>query len=376
MLPHHPKNEIHDETRSPLPAQSPEAALPGRDRLRVAVGGRLDAMLAPGGGEVQMHCTVKGLRRLGVDARPWRPWEESLEPCEVLHLFGSVREWLPLARRAKALGVPVVVSTIAWFSLTGYWRSGSSLPGRLAAAGKFLLRAGWSGWPSWRRELYHTADLLLPNSQAEAEQLVRYFGVSHEKIHVVPNGADSGLAQADPRPFAELVGCRGFVLCAGRIEPRKNQLGLLRALRGSGATVVILGDPVPGYEDYFAACRRAADRHVRFVSRLEHDDPLLASAYAAAGCVALCSWFETPGLVALEAGMQGVPLVLTSGGCTREYFGPDAFYANPHRADEIRAAVRSALASGRNLGLAHRLRNHFSWEVVAQVTEEAYRKVM
>ncbi len=35
--------------------------------------------------------------------------------------------------------------------------------------------------------------------------------------------------------------------------------------------------------------------------RLDHDDPLLASAYAAARVFALPSWFETPGLAALEA---------------------------------------------------------------------------
>ena len=77
---------------------------------------------------------------------------------------------------------------------------------------------------------------------------------------------------------------------------------------GSDAPIVILGDVVPGHERYLAECRRAAGDGVMFIDRLEHGDPLLSGAYAACGCLALASWYETPGLVALEAGMSGTPL--------------------------------------------------------------------
>ena len=45
---------------------------------------------------------------------------------------------------------------------------------------------------------------------------------------------------------------------------------------------------------------------VSWLGRLDHHDPLLASAYAAARVFALPSWFETPGLAALEAGPGGL----------------------------------------------------------------------
>src|SRR5262249_18494063 len=158
--------------------------------------------------------------------------------------------------------------------------------------------------------LYRDVDLLLPNSQAEAEQLLRYFDVRPEQVHVVPNGADERFVSAAPQRFASLVGVRNFVLYAGRIEPRKNQLGFLSAMHGTDVPIVTLGDVVPGHEAYLARCRRMAGDNVKFIDRIGHDDPLLPSAYAACGCLALASWFETPGLVALEAGMSGVPLVL------------------------------------------------------------------
>jgi glycosyltransferase involved in cell wall biosynthesis len=133
---------------------------------------------------------------------------------------------------------------------------------------------------------------------------------------------------------------------------------------------------VPGCEWYADRCRRAADGRVKFLGRLDHDDPLLSSAYAACGCLALVSWFETPGLVALEAGMSGVPLVLPEGGCAREYFGPMAAYVRPNDRTSIRGAVLAAVRSGRSPVLARHVREHFSWTAAARATRDGYEKVI
>ena len=343
---------------------------------QVLLAGKLTALDAPGGGEIQMLATARALRAAGIDARLWRPWEERLAGTGCLHLFGSLPEHGPLVEAARRQRVPVVLSTVAWFDLASYWRQPRGTFGRLAACTGFLARASWPRLPSWRRQLYHAVDLLLPNSNAEAEQLVRYFGVPARRIRVVPNGADPAFARGDPEPFARLAEGRGFVLCAGRIEPRKNQLGLVRAMRGTGVPVVLLGDAVPGHESYADACRRAAGKNVRFVGRLDHDDPLLASAYAACGCLVLASWYETPGLAALEAGMSGVPLVLPAGGCAREYFGENAVYVRPGDARGIRRAVLGALSGGRNPALAEHVRENFAWTAAARATREAYERVL
>jgi glycosyltransferase involved in cell wall biosynthesis len=341
----------------------------------VLLAGKLTALEASGGGEVQMAATGRALRDLGLDARCWRPWEERLAGVRLLHLFGSLPEHPAVVEAARRQRVPVVLSTIAWFSLAGYWAEPRPLVRRLAACAGLAVRCLWPRVRSWRRKLYQSVDLLLPNSHAEAEQLVRYFGVPMRRIHVVPNGADPRFRTADPEPFARQVGGPGFVLCAGRIEPRKNQRALLRALHGSGLRVVLLGGAVPGYEGYLAECRRVADERVQFVGPLEHDDPRLASAYAACGCLALCSWYETPGLAALEAGMSGAPLVLPHGGCAREYFGPHAEYVRPTDLRGIRRAVTEALLRGRSAELAEKVAGSFSWAAAARATLEAYRRV-
>jgi len=352
-------SEIGEETRTPT----------------VLLAGKLTALESPGGGEVQMLALHRALGSAGVCAGMWRPWEERLEEADCLHLFGSLPEHLPVVEAARRQDVPVVLSTVAWFDLASYWRQPRPALERLAACARFLARAGCPKLPSWRRRLYHAVDLLMPNSNAEAEQLVRYFGVPAERIHVVPNGADERFGRADPEPFVRLVGARDFVLMAGRIEPRKNQLGVIRAMRGTRVPTVVVGDVVPGYEWYGDECRRAAGEHVRFVGRLDHDDPLLASAYAACGCLVLAGWYETPGLAALEAGMSGAPLVLPEGGSAREYFGRMAAYVKPGDLAGIRRAVLRALLRGRSPALAEHVRESFSWAAAARATLEGYRKV-
>src|SRR5262245_2779764 len=194
----------------------PEHGCEGRGvPLRVLLAGKLTALAAPGGGEVQMRATAEALRRLGVAARMWRPWEDDLSQCDCLHLFGSVPGHLSVIGAARQRGVPVVLSPIAWYDLRSLWHEPRSLARRLAGCGKFLLRAAVPRIPSWRRRLYQAADLLLPNSRAEARQLQAHFGVPRERIHVVPNGADVRFSEAMPDTFVQRFGVRDFVLYAG-----------------------------------------------------------------------------------------------------------------------------------------------------------------
>jgi len=359
--------------RTSLPvARGRTRALPD---TKVLLAGKLTALDAPGGGEIQMAAMAESLPELGIDARLWRPWEDAIEDVDCLHLFGSEREHLPLVEAARRRGVPVALSTIAWFELANCLREPRPVVRRLAAGARFVARAVCPRLPSWRRKLYQSVDLLMPNSNAEAQQLMHYFGVPAERIHVTPNGADTRFADADPRPFRELMGTDEFVLYAGRIEPRKNQLGFLCAMRDSDVPIVMLGDVVPGYQWYFEQCRRMAGDNVRFIPRIEHDDPMLASAYAACGCLVLASWFETPGLVALEAGMSGSSLVLPKGGCAVEYFGQQAMYVKPDDFQGIRRAVESALARGRSRRLANHVQTYFSWKAAAEITVSGYNKL-
>jgi glycosyltransferase involved in cell wall biosynthesis len=333
------------------------------------------AFQSPGGGENQLVRTARHLEAHGVAVRPFSPWTDRLGAARLVHLFGMSREGLELARVARAMGVPVVLSPICWFEP----RAVAALAkGRTQAAwdlAKWCVRATVPRVPSWRRELLHVADAILPNSDAEGHQLVRLFGADPGRIRVVPNGVDRRFAACEPSLFREIHGAGDFVLYVGRIEPRKNVLGLVRAVRASGYPLVALGDAVPGHEGYVEVCRREGGGFARWIPRVDHDNPLLASAYAACRVFALPSWFETPGLAALEAGLAGRPVVITPFGCTREYFGDRAHYARPDRPAEIARAISLAWEKGPSPQLSQTIGSRFLWSEVARKTAEVYDEV-
>ena len=251
---------------------------------------------APGGGENQLIQTARHLEELDVPVRLFSGWTDRLEAARLLHLFGMSREGLELARVARAVGIPVLLSPICWYEP----RALAALEGhpvrKLASLAAWGLRHIAPVIPSWRRELLRLADRVLPNSRAEAMQLVRLFGVARERIRVVPNGVLPSIGVASPERFQQRLQTGPFVLYVGRIEPRKNTLGLIRAISPLTMPMVVIGEAPPGHKRYEEECRRAGRDQVVWFGRLDHHDPLLASAYAAARVFALPSWFRNAGL--------------------------------------------------------------------------------
>ena len=333
------------------------------------------AFQAAGGGENQLVQSGIHLEELGVPVRLFSPWTDRLETARVLHLFGMSREGLELAQIANKRNVPVVLSPICWYEPRALAALELGLPRKLASLAGWGLRSIAPTVPSWKRELLQLADFVLPNSRSEAIQLVRLFGVCREQIRVVPNGVSPSIASASPDLFHARWGTAPFVLFVGRIEPRKNPLALIKAVRRLGLRLVVIGEAPPGCDEYERVCRSAGGSHVSWLGRLDHHDPVLASAYTAARVFALPSWFETPGLAALEAGLSGCPIAITPYGSTRDYFGDMVHYARPDREPEIRRAVMKCWEDGPDARLSRSIATNYLWPNVAQITAEVYDHV-
>lgn len=223
--------------------------------------------------------------------------------------------------------------------------------------------------------MMRVSDLLFPNSEMEARQLERYFHVPRERIFVVPNGVDASFAEAKPDGFIEKFGIKDFVLCVGRIEPRKNQLNMIRALNGTGIPFVIVGDYVKQYPAYYEQCRKEAGKNVRFLGAFAHKSGLLASAYAACNTFLLASWLETPGLAALEAALAGAKVVITEEGSTREYFKNHATYVSPENIRDIRDKTLKSFNDSRGARLKEHIAGCYLWTHVARKILEGYQRL-
>ncbi|MBI1323930.1 glycosyltransferase [bacterium] len=345
---------------------------------------------APGGGEVQLIKTGIALQARGCRVGLFNPWRDKIADARLIHLFGLHPEFEAVAALAKSAGIGVVISPICWYDPRAQWALAPGwLSGGLAVAKHCML----SHVPplrhrAWRSRLLRLADAVLPNSRAEADQLHRLLGVRAHRLHVVPNAvdlddsADFGRSATDAHEYgsgnAWLSDFGDYVLYAGRIEPRKNVLGLIHACRALDLPLVVIGSAPAESESYMHRCREAAaGARVRFTGSLPKGDPRLAAALASARVFALPSWFETPGLATLEAAAVETPVVVTIRGSTREYFGDDVHYCDPADPATIREALAAAWDHPRATRpeLAARIRQNWSWNETARMTEAIYDAV-
>lgn len=328
-----------------------------------------------GGAEIQLFKTKQALEDLGVEVYFFDQWQMKVTDFDLVHNFTGDPSTYPLCAHVKKCGIPLVVSTIYWPVLEYYLRSDTTLMKKMLALGYHCYKKVFS-MTDLQKQIYQMADLLLPNSLTEARKVSSDFAVKMEKNFVVPNGVDSKFMTATAELFYQKYGIRDFVLSVGRIEPRKNQLNIIKALKGTGIPLVIIGEPAYQPHPYYEACMREKDENVHFLGYINHDDPLLMSAYAACNTFVLASWYDTPGLVALEAGLAGAKLVITGKGSTRDYFTDYAAFVNPRSVGEIRSAVLEKFKQPRTEALKLHIARNFLWKHVGQKTLEAYQKLL
>ncbi len=338
----------------------------------------------PGGHKVQAERTVEALRELGVDVSLGSGPDVSLDGVDVVHAIHADPAWM---LRARERGIPVVVSTIYWSkSYLMNHRHWKTTPQRINE----FLRNGASAVKGWRhraggvevdpvdadldvqfkktKRIFEGADLLLPNSESEAQAIRTELRV-HTPMHVVPNGVAPELFSLPPEGTP-----RSGVLYTGRIDPHKNQLALIRALAGSGIELTLAGPDHPHHPAYAKACRRAAGANVRLVGW--QDQAEIIRLFQSAAVHAMPSWFETTGLSSLEASLCGAAVVTTDRGYARDYFGSCATYCDPADPHSILSAVRQALELGGSSALRDRIRERYTWRHTAEATLTAYQRVV
>jgi D-inositol-3-phosphate glycosyltransferase len=240
------------------------------------------------------------------------------------------------------------------------------------------------------------ADVLIANTDLEAKQLINFYDADPGRVEVVHPGVDLRLFR--PRPQAEARAALGLpadaavLLFAGRIQPLKAPDVLLRAvavllerspeLRHRLVVPVVGGPSGSGLDHPDALADLARELGiadvVRFVPPVSQAG--LAQWYAAATLVAVPSYNESFGLVAIAPPASATPVVAAAvGGLpppVRD--GRSGLLVDGHRslpwADAIERVIRDEnLRESLSLGaLMHA--QEFSWEATARHTLEVYER--
>ncbi len=346
---------------------------------------------SPGGDTTQIEMTARYLRLLGVEVKIEIADEKiDYTSYDLIHFFNIIRpdDILPHINQP----IPFVVSTIfADFSeydkkvrrgvagfifrllsreqieylkvIARYFMKGDKIKST-----KFLLK----GQTKSIKYIVKRSRLLLPNSHSEYKRIYPLIQFDHPYRKIV-NAIDKNIFDSS---VVENSGYKDHVLCVGRIEGRKNQSNLIKAMIGTGIHLTIIGKAALNQTSYYEECKRLAlgASNIHFVDYMSHKD--LVSIYKAAKVHVLPSWCETTGLSSLEAAAMGCNIVITKKGDTEEYFGDMAYYCEPDDVESICKAVLSAHADPVNSKLQSFILKNYTWEQTALQTLEAYKSVL
>lgn len=332
--------------------------------MRVLLVGRAEGGLIRGGAEIQLDTTRNLLSRAGHDAVILSPEVE--EWGDLVHFFGLNESYWSLASLCQEKGTPYVVSSI-WYE-----------PGPAIRLRSLQLQRRIEGrFPRKSAKLLRGAARILIPSPEVAWRLATFFGADPARCAVVPSGAiDPTFINADEHAARQLFGLEGrYAVCVGNFLERKNQLGVIRALKGMNLPVVFAGGDSD--REYHAKCvEDARGEPFRFLGKVPHDGGVLASLVKGASVCVMPSRLEDFLIAGVEAGSVGKPLVLGSTWNAQEIYGSHAFYAHPADIDGIRAMTVAALASGDSAERAEWFCKKYSEEAFLQRTLDAYRSAL
>jgi D-inositol-3-phosphate glycosyltransferase len=216
-------------------------------------------------------------------------------------------------------------------------------------------------------EVIAAADRLVANTAGEARQLTGLYGADASRVETVHPGVDLSVfrpgRQADARRALGLPAGAVVLLFAGRMQPLKGPDILLRAVAdmirddpglGHRLAVVFVGGPSGlGRNDPDMVTQLAARLGISGVVRLEPPcpQPELAEWYRAATIVAVPSYSESFGLVALEAQACGTPVVAAAVGGLRTAVchGESGILVDSHDPADYARVLRQLAASPRML---------------------------
>lgn len=381
-------------------------------RLRVLFQSRLDLFDRPGGDTVQMVETKSALEKLGVTVDIKNTLSENLKDYDLVHIFNLdwVSEPYWQVENAVKQGIPIVLSPIH-HSLAEYKIYEKKNRYGLAKIGNFIIpyqplrdsarniikgftytkklkpaiKQVFMGIRTQQRYCVNHSDIVLVQTIKEAEDLKEEYKTNDFKWEKVINGVNvKKFTNPNKEEAKKHLPKNPYILCVGRIEPRKNQLMLIEAVKR-------LREYSPKFRDvelFFAGSFN--NHHPTYVNKFKNqvkscsfihypgflDQDVLAQIFAEAKIFAVPSWFETTGLVYLEAIVAGCTSVVASGERSKEYLGDNAVYADPTNLISLEKSLIEAYSTTVKKGFREEIIEKYNWENTAKQTLKIYNDLL
>ncbi|MDX8412415.1 MAG: glycosyltransferase family 4 protein [Mariprofundaceae bacterium] len=216
----------------------------------------------------------------------------------------------------------------------------------------------------------------------------------NQRVEFLPNGVDSAFfAEGEGAAFRQhydIPDDKKIILCIGRIDYQKNQLGLVEALPSilasqPDAHLVLIGPvTVAGYHEKLVKLveKLGLGQNITLIPGMNSDDAMLTHAYHAADVFCLPSLHEPFGIVILEAWAAGCPVAAAEIGGIPSFTheGEDILRFDPEKPAAIAATVLRLLndsdLAGKLAARGHeKARDEYDWSKVSAQLLNIYQQV-
>ncbi|RPI04744.1 MAG: glycosyltransferase family 1 protein [Ignavibacteriae bacterium] len=243
-----------------------------------------------------------------------------------------------------------------------------------------------------RRILQHSRSIIAISEHTK-EDIIKYFAIPSEKIHVVPLAAEKRFFQKWAPSDLLRIRTRfelpeNFLLYVGGIDPRKNVGIMFNALKllfekdPAACPLLAFAGDIAHQREYPQLMKSlhalGIGNRIRFLGYVpEKELPLL---YQASTMFLFPSRYEGFGLPVLQAMAAGTPVITTKLSSIPEVAGDAALYIHPDNPVELARAITEIFSN-------HALRSSlvasgmkragtFSWERTVNETFEVYREAL
>jgi glycosyltransferase involved in cell wall biosynthesis len=232
---------------------------------------------------------------------------------------------------------------------------------------------------------------VLTVSEFSRDAILRAYDIPPAKVSVIPNAANPhfrviGREKAQQAVRNRLKINAPFVFSVGDLQPRKNQIGLIKAFSEllNAHSHLQHHLVLTGKETWFTPKVREAARHSGFAERIHFtgfvEDAELLELYNACDCFVFPSFYEGFGLPILEAMACGKAVACSNTSAMPEVADGAGLLFNPRNTGDITRAMADILRDPALRGRMERLglqrATQFTWQKSARATLDVYAEVV
>lgn len=193
------------------------------------------------------------------------------------------------------------------------------------------------------------ANVVIAISEQTKKDIVEFLNISPKKIKVVYQGCHAAFKKEYSNKLVQEVVNKyklpkQFILNVGTIEPRKNALSIVKAIRETNEHLILVGRETKYAEKIHEYIKNnKMNNRIHFLKNVSMEE--LAVVYQLADVFVYPSVFEGFGIPIIEALYSKTPVISSKGSCFSEAGGPHSKYVNANNINELSTMIQCVLKS-------------------------------